>query len=583
MNNQNAGGQNHPVHYNPAQPVTPPQQVYQQPVRPQPVQSVPQPVRPVYQQPAVQQILQVQQIPEYNIQAKSAIASMNKALFVLLSVLFGWICSRSLLSGHVGLGMSVMGLSFFLIYIPFILTRQKKNVPLSGWLLFIPQIILLASFSFFSDLRVVFIGLIASFIIAAIQTTLISNCTTGKPFSFELICDTCISFLAMPFMNMGTTVMGIFFGKDKSKKKDKNALKIAIGAAISLPVVFILITMFAFADEMFARWVNNILTMLNLNFFRILTDILLTIIVMLYVMPLVVSLRSGYHKPYDHKLSRRLLDPIIVSTVLFASSVVYLVFVAVQFTYLFAVLGSLPDGLTLAEYSRRGFFELVFVIVITTVLIAAVCMLTKNNQHDRLPVYVKIPLLIITASNAVMIVSAARRLIIYISEYNMTVSRFNAAVLIGLMAVVVVVVALRIIFDRISVSAVVGSILALTAAAYCICNVDGLVANYNVDRYLANPDAIDVAYLSENLSVAAIPQLERLMNEAPNQRVKTLAQKGIAHIADRNDLFRGDESRILRWTLDRQVAVNILEKNNITKQMANDYWSYYWSDDENDL
>ncbi len=326
MNNQNAGGQNHPVHYNPAQPVTPPQQVYQQPVRPQPVQSVPQPVRPVYQQPAVQQILQVQQIPEYNIQAKSAIASMNKALFVLLSVLFGWICSRSLLSGHVGLGMSVMGLSFFLIYIPFILTRQKKNVPLSGWLLFIPQIILLAG-----DLL----------------DTEISNCTTGKPFSFELICDTCISFLAMPFMNMGTTVMGIFFGKDKSKKKDKNALKIAIGAAISLPVVFILITMFAFADEMFARWVNNILTMLNLNFFRILTDILLTIIVMLYVMPLVVSLRSGYHKPYDHKLSRRLLDPIIVSTVLFASSVVYLVFVAVQFTYLFAVLGSLPDGLTL--------------------------------------------------------------------------------------------------------------------------------------------------------------------------------------------------------------------------------------------
>ena len=198
---------------------------------------------------------------------------------------------------------------------------------------------------------------------------------------------------------------------------------------------------------------------------------------------------------------------------LFASSVVYLIFVSAQFTYLFAGIGSLPKDTTLAEYSRRGFFELVFVIVITTVIMAAVCMLTKNNQHDRLPVYVKIPLLIITASNAVMIVSAARRLIIYISEYNMTVSRFNAAVLIGLMAVVVVVVALRIIFDRISVSAVVGSILALTAAAYCICNVDGLVAKYNVDRYLANPDAIDVAYLSENLSVAAIPQLERLMND----------------------------------------------------------------------
>lgn len=598
MNNPNVGGKNYPIGYTPQQQPIPQQQVYTHPVAPQqqpmppmyqqppvqpvyqqPAASAPQPVRPVYQQPIMQTPQTVRQTPPYTVAAKSAVGSMNRGLFVVFSVLFGWICSRSLFSMEFGVGMTVMGLAFYLIYIPFMLFKQKKKFSLSGWLLFIPQIIILASFTFFSDMRVTLIGLAASLVIAAIQTTLLSGCSIGKPFSFELLCDTCINYFAMPIMNLGTTLAGLF------GKKNKTSLKIAIGAAISLPVVFILIMIFAFADEMFARWVSKIITVLNINPFRIAADILITIIVMLYVMPLVVSLRSGYHKQYNHKESRRFFDPIITATVLFASSVVYLVFVAVQFTYLFAGLGSLPKGLNIAEYSRRGFFELVFVIVITTIVIAGVCVLTKNNQRNCLPVYVKVALLIITASNAVIIVSAARRLIIYIGEYNLTLSRFNAAVLIALMAVVDIVIALRIIFDHLRVSAVIGSILAMTAAAYCICNVDGLVAKFNVDRYFENPAKykVDVNYLSENLSVAAIPQLERLMNEAPEERVKVSAKYGIAHLADEKDLFTGDETKIARWTLDRQVAVNIIEKEKITRQMADEYWSFYWSHYSNDL
>ena len=357
-------------------------------------------------------------------------------------------------------------------------------------------------------------------------------------------------------------------------------MKIAIGAAISLPVVLTLVMIFAFADEMFAKWVSRLLSVLNLNPVRITADILFTLIVMLYVMPLIVTLRSGYHKQYNHKESRRFFDPVITATVLFASSVVYLVFVAVQFTYLFAGIGSLPEGLTLAEYSRRGFFELVFVIVITTIVMGAVCMLTKNNQHDRLPVYVKIALLIITVSNGIIIVSAARRLIIYIGGYNLTVSRFNAAVLICLMAIVDIVVALRIIFDRLRVSAVVGTIVAMTVAAYCLFNVDGFVAKYNVDQYLANPvkNRIDIHYMTRDLSVAAVPQLERVMEKAPDQKTKEHAKLAIAYIAQKNNLFPGDNKHLARWTLDRQVAVNIIEKHGITEEMADEYFDRYLYD-----
>ena len=602
MNNNNVGGKNYPLGYAPPHPVAPQQPVrpvYQQPVRPvyqqpvpapqsvrsqqpvmqQPVQSVPQPVRPVYQQPFPVPQPVVRPTPQFTTHAQEAVGSMNKALFVILSVLFGWICSRSLFSFDLGIGMTVMGISFYLIYLPFILFKQKKSFSLFGWLLFVPQIIILASFTFFSEIRVVIVGLLASFLIAAVQTTLLSNCTTGKPFTFDLICDTCINYLAMPFMNLITTIVGVFSGKDKSEKKNKNSLKIAIGAAISLPVVLILIMIFAIADEMFARWVEKLLMVLNINPLRIAADILFTLVVMLYVMPLVVSLRSGFHKQYNHKESRRFFDPIIISTVLFAASVVYLVFVAVQFTYLFAGTGSLPDGLTLAEYSRRGFFELVFVIVVTTIVIASVCMLTKNNQHDRLPIYVKIALLIISASNVIIIISAARRLLIYINAYNLTVSRFNAAVLIALMAVIDLVIALRIIFDRLKVSVVVGTIIVMTAAAYCIFNVDGFVAKYNVDKYLENPTQyrIDIDYIAKDLSSAAVPQLERLMNTAHENTTRNHAKLAIANIANRFDLFEGDNKHIARWTLDRQIAINIMDKYEITEEMADEYFDKYIS------
>lgn len=590
MNNNHGDGKNYPMGYpprqqvlqqpvRPQQPVMQQQPVSQQQVRPQqPVYSTPQPVRPVYQQPFLQQPV-IRAAPMHTILAKEAVSSMSKGLFVILSVLFGWIFTRSLFSFEYGVGMTVMGLSFYLIYIPFMLTKRKEKTSLFGWLLFIPQIVILAAFTFYSDPRMIAVGLIASFVIAAIQTTLLSGSTAGKPFSLELICDTCVNYFAMPFMNLGTTLAGIFSGRDKNGKKSGVSFKIAIGAAISLPVVLTLIVFFACADQMFAMWVSRFLRILNLNPLRIFADILFTAIVMLYVMPLVVSLRGGYHKQYNRKESRRFFDPVITATVLFASSVVYLVFVAAQFTYLFAGIGSLPKDTTLAEYSRRGFFELVFVIVITTVIMGMVCMLTRNNQHNRLPVYVKIALLIITLSNVVIIVSAARRLIIYINAYHLTVSRFNAAVLIALMAVVDIVVALRIIFDRLKVSAVTGSIIVLTAAAYCIFNVDGFVAKYNVDQYLSDPvrNQIDIEYMAKELSSAAIPQLERLMEKAPNEQTKQHAKLAMAYLADRADLFEGDEKHIARWTIDRQVAVDIIDKHRITWDMSEEYFDKYIS------
>ena len=560
--------------------------------------------QPVYQQPPVYQppnyyaqyapIGQqgvsgggyVIQKPDYAVAAENTLGSMNIGLLTVFSILFGWFCARSVWIWQTGIGMTVMGAAFYLIYLPFIMFRQKKKVSLGAALLFLPQIALLGSFAVWSNPLPKAIGLLLSLAIAMVQTTLIAGCTAGKPFSYELLADACSTFIAYPFMNLVTTfktVLGL--NKDKSAKKGGTGSKIGLGLVLSIPVVLLLIILFANADSMFAMWIDMIVKALNINLGRVLLDVILIMITMLYVMPLVVTLRSGYHKEYEHKDYNRPIDAVIITTVLFAASVVYLVFVAVQFRYLFI---GVPKELTYAEYCRRGFGELVFVIVLTTAVIITVCLLTKQNESGRLPAYTKAALLLISACDCVMIVSAVRRVVIYVDGYGMTVARFNAAVLILLMAACVVITALKILFEKLKVSAMAGAVLIVVLTGYACFNMDGFIAQYNVNRYLNHPTEkkIDMHYLTYDLSTGAIPALEQLMEEAPDSKVRLHAKYAIAMIADNNDLFVGDEYHIGRWSWDRQRAVDILEAHNITEKTVDEYYRsdryYYDYDDEDD-
>lgn len=505
--------------------------------------------------------------PGYTLATEKALSSMNVPLFLIFSIFFGWICSRTVMTGHVGAGMTVMGILFYALFLPFYLRKREKKIPLAAWLLFIPQAAVFASFALYSGPRNKTAGLLLSLAIAAVQTTLIAGCTEGRPFSKELLSDTCAAYLAYPFLNLADTVKAVLgIGKQKSGSgKGKNASKILLGLAISIPVVLVLILLLSKADEMFSMWIETIIRVLHINFATVLAHVILTFIAMLYVMPLVVTLRAGYHSEYTEKSGTRPLDAIITTTVLFAASIVYITFVVVQFRYLFASGGKLPLGFTYAEYCRRGFFELVFVTAATTAVIAAVCMLTRHNDKDRLPVYTKAALLLISACGGVMIVSAAYRLVIYVREYGMTISRFNAAVVIAFMAVCILVMTLKILFENLKVSAVIGSTVIILAALYAVFNVDGFIARYNIDRYLNDTtQELDIDYIKYNLSAAALPELNRLAERKPDAETKTMVEDAAISICNYNYICV-DNMSPADWTWDR------FEAHKILKQLEADY------------
>jgi hypothetical protein len=199
-----------------------------------------------------------------------------------------------------------------------------------------------------------------------------------------------------------------------------------------------------------------------------------------------------------------------VATALAALDLLFLLFVIVQFRYLFggdALVQVTPD-LTYAEYARRGFFELVFaVVLVVPVLLAADWLLARERSRDHLVFRglagVQIGLVLaITAS-------AFQRLRLYHASYGLTESRFYAMVLliwIGGMLLSLGATVLRGRRDWFAFGALASGL--ATVAVLFIVNPDANIARTNVAR-MSSADAsvrFDVAYAT-SLSADAVPVL----------------------------------------------------------------------------
>jgi hypothetical protein len=198
------------------------------------------------------------------------------------------------------------------------------------------------------------------------------------------------------------------------------------------------------------------------------------------------------------------------ATALAALDLLFLVFVIVQFRYLFggdALVQVTPD-LTYAEYARRGFFELVFaVFLVVPVLLAADWLLERRSRRGDLVFRslagAQIGLVLAIAA------SAFQRLRLYHASFGLTESRFYAMVLliwIGAMLFWLAATVLRGRRDWFAIGALASGL--ATVALLFIINPDAVIARVNVAR-MASADApvrFDVAYAT-SLSADAVPVL----------------------------------------------------------------------------
>ncbi len=208
-----------------------------------------------------------------------------------------------------------------------------------------------------------------------------------------------------------------------------------------------------------------------------------------------------------------------VATALAMVDLLFLLFVIVQFRYLFGAdqLIQVTPGLTYADYARRGFFELVFAVVLAVpVLLAADWVLLPRIRRDTLLFrgLAGLQVALVLAIGA----SALQRLNLYYRSYGLTESRVFAMALllwIGLMLLWLAATVLRGRRDLFAFGTLASG-LATVALLFAV-NPDAVVARANIARMASAdaPERFDVAYAT-SLSADAVPVLIEALPALPS-------------------------------------------------------------------
>ncbi|WP_322923384.1 DUF4173 domain-containing protein [Paenibacillus campi] len=240
------------------------------------------------------------------------------------------------------------------------------------------------------------------------------------------------------------------------------------------------------------------------------------------------------------------LDPLIVATVLVLVNLVYMLFVWLQFTYLFgAGQGKLPDGSTYAEYARSGFGELVVVTGINFTLLLSVLYrcapasvrLTKLNRWL---------LFILVICSAVMLGSACTRLVLYEQAYSYTSTRFLVHAFMLLLGLLFVLAGLRIWFARLPLGKCV---LLLGLSAYVILNyvgMDSWIVERNLERY-AQSGQLDQDYLLHS-SAETVPLLLQFAEQQPQLGLERRLRASYAYMLEQDHSWQAFD-----WSTYRAV------------------------------
>ena len=382
-----------------------------------------------------------------------------------------------------------------------------------GWFLFVPILLLSAAFAIHSNPVLLARNSVLIPLLLLVQTTLLV-------YGYEWSSVRCVSrFIGRLTDHISVNVPKVFLELISLAKvanrmvpeKRKTLKNIFIGLIISVPLLVIVIPLLASADTVFQNFLADILKSLeSIGSIPLAEHVgvigIITVLLFGYLAVVLKAEVEGASVPVERGTGGS--DATIVVTVLVMVNAVYILFCAIQFTYLFGgeeVIRSIPDY-TYAEYARRGFSELIVVTVINLSILLIGLRFTKNDgKLDRLVLALRCLLVLCTV---IMLYSAHLRLKLYEDAYGYTYARIFAHTFIGFLFTLFMLTLYKLWRRELPLlkAFAVAALLAYTTLNYV--NIDAIIAQRNIDRYFRT-GKIDLDYLQE-LSYDAIPELTRL-------------------------------------------------------------------------
>jgi hypothetical protein len=184
----------------------------------------------------------------------------------------------------------------------------------------------------------------------------------------------------------------------------------------------------------------------------------------------------------------------------------FVVFVVLQISYLFGGRETIEatTGLTLADYARRGFFEL---IVVAGLTLAVLLVLGATSGSQRL---FRVLAAVLIGCVLIMLASALQRLNLYIDAYGLTIDRLVALSVMAWFALSLVLFAGTVLRGRVAGFAASMAIAGIAIVLFFGCiNPAAQVARINLERAISGSQSRTTEFqtLAENgtTSIVAMP------------------------------------------------------------------------------
>ncbi len=390
--------------------------------------------------------------------------------------------------------------------------KFKPDLP---WALSIPVLLLSLTYLFYSNMVFFALNLMAIPILIVAQTVLItgnSSCLWHYP---GFLADLLYGFFCRTFINIAgpIKILSSLSRRKAGKAGGSAAGKVLLGIAIAFPILLVVISLLISADRIFENFMGRIPDLFrDLNLGEIIGRGFIILFIFFtsfsFILSLMEKKKPGFPAEWDGRVNLpKIWDHVTVITVMILVNVIYVVFVLIQFAYLFGgVRLDLPADFTYSEYARRGFFELIAVTVINFSILMLCIGFTKMTGVPAK--FLRFLYSLLVGNTLVMLVSAYYRMLLYEEAYGFTYLRVLTQAFMIFMLVLFGITLLRVWNDGITL---VKPFIIAAVAAYLIVNyvnIDVIIAQNNINRYYAT-NKIDVGYLS-TLSYDAVPEIAKL-------------------------------------------------------------------------
>ena len=348
-------------------------------------------------------------------------------------------------------------------------------------------------------------------------------------FSDFLLFDFFKAIIILPFSSFSKLFLAMFTGKAKSSGKMIGKICIGVGLAL---IPTIIVTGLLSYDSNF--W-DLLVSIIDFDFDTIFSHILslgFAIPIGMYLFGLYASSaeKKGKETLKAEDCSKAYQSLKIVPKLTVITAVIPLVFIYIIFFisqwdyYISGFIGSLPKEFSYAEFAREGFFQLCAVSVINLLVIFAVVVFMRRKVGEP-SVTLKIISIVFAVCTFVLISTAIAKMVMYINSYGLTPKRVYATWFMCLIAAIFLIIFICQFTKRIKAVAVSFTVCVVFLTVLSVINIDGIIASYNINRYIdGSLKTVDMRAM-EDLGDAAIPELVRLAEYLDNKNNTDISDK----------------------------------------------------------